>query len=108
MTYVLPLPLDQHIRATPGEDQRQQQPAATGEQANQTIALIRRNVSGLLGDRAARDIRILYGGSVTAANTAEFMRQPEVDGALVGGASLDGMEFGSLVLAGLAARAHER
>lgn len=71
--------------------------AATGEQANETISLIRRNIAGLYDDIIARDMRILYGGSVTAANATEFMRQPEIDGALVGGASLKATEFLSIV-----------
>jgi len=71
--------------------------AATGEQANETISLIRRNIARLYTDRLAQDMRILYGGSVTAANATEFMRQPEIDGALVGGASLKATEFLSIV-----------
>jgi len=71
--------------------------AATGEQANETISLIRRNISKLYDDKIAQDMRILYGGSVTAANANEFMRQPEIDGALVGGASLKATEFLSIV-----------
>ena len=71
--------------------------AATGEQANETIAFIRRNISRLYDGKVAREIRILYGGSVTAANAAEFMSQPEIDGALVGGASLKAAEFLSIV-----------
>jgi triosephosphate isomerase len=71
--------------------------AATGEQANETIGMIRSNIAEMYGDEAARDIRILYGGSVTSANTAEFMKQPEIDGALVGGASLKAEEFVSIV-----------
>ena len=71
--------------------------AATGEQANETISLIRRNVSKLYSDGIAQDMRILYGGSVTAANATEFMQQPEIDGALVGGASLKATEFLSVV-----------
>jgi triosephosphate isomerase len=43
------------------------------------------------------DMRILYGGSVTAANATEFMRQTDIDGALVGGASLKAGEFVSIV-----------
>ena len=69
--------------------------AATGEQANGTIGFIRRSISQLSGK--PEKIRILYGGSVTAANTAEFMQQPEIDGALVGGASLKATEFLSIV-----------
>lgn len=71
--------------------------AATGEQANETISLIRRNIARLYSDGIAQDMRILYGGSVTAANTTEFMKQPEIDGALVGGASLKATEFLSIV-----------
>ncbi|MFQ5996886.1 MAG: triose-phosphate isomerase [Dehalococcoidales bacterium] len=71
--------------------------AATGEQANETIAFIRRNIAQLYDDKIAQEIRILYGGSVTAANAAEFMQQPEIDGALVGGASLKATEFLSIV-----------
>ena len=71
--------------------------AATGEQANQIIGLIRRHMAELYGEIAAQDVRILYGGSVTAANAAEFMQQSEIDGALVGGASLKANEFLSVV-----------
>jgi len=71
--------------------------AATGEQANKTIGFIRRKISKLYDKEIARAVRILYGGSVTAANAAEFMSQPEIDGALVGGASLKANEFLSIV-----------
>ncbi len=71
--------------------------AATGKQANETICLIRRRIKELYSEIAAQDVRILYGGSVTAANAAEFMQQPEIDGALVGGASLKANEFLSIV-----------
>jgi triosephosphate isomerase len=71
--------------------------AATGKQANETIGLIRRNISEMYGEPAAQDVRILYGGSVTAANTAEFMQQSEIDGGLVGGASLRANEFLGIV-----------
>jgi len=71
--------------------------AATSEQANATISLIRRSISELYNDKIANDIRILYGGSVTAANATEFMQQTEIDGALVGGASLKAAEFLSIV-----------
>jgi triosephosphate isomerase len=71
--------------------------AATGEQANGTTGFIRAIISQLFGKPAAQNMRILYGGSVTAANTAEFMPQPEIDGALVGGASLKAAEFLSIV-----------
>lgn len=71
--------------------------AATGEQANETIGFIRQIISQLFQPPVAGNIRILYGGSVTAANAAEFMRQPEIDGALVGGASLKAADFLSIV-----------
>ena len=71
--------------------------AATGEQANETIGLIRRNIAELYGKRIAQDVCILYGGSVTAANATEFIDQSEIDGALVGGASLRANQFLSIV-----------
>jgi triosephosphate isomerase len=55
--------------------------------------VIRTALSGLFGEANAQAIRILYGGSVTAANAAEFFAQPDIDGALVGGASLKVDEF---------------
>jgi len=71
--------------------------AATGEQANETIGFIRQYISQQHGKGVAQDVRILYGGSVTADNIAEFINQPEIDGALVGGASLKASEFLSIV-----------
>ncbi|MFC1995884.1 triose-phosphate isomerase family protein, partial [Chloroflexota bacterium] len=71
--------------------------AATGEQANETIGFIRHSVAELYGTEFARGLRILYGGSVTAGNAAEFINQTEIDGALVGGASLKASEFLSIV-----------
>jgi len=71
--------------------------AATGEQANEIIGLIRDHISRQYDKSVAQDLRILYGGSVTADNNAEFMRQPEIDGALVGGASLKAEQFLSIV-----------
>jgi triosephosphate isomerase (TIM) len=56
----------------------------------------------LLGDRsrpAAERVRILYGGSVNAANAAELLGQADIDGALVGGASLEPAEFAAIVAA---------
>ncbi|MDP2726865.1 MAG: triose-phosphate isomerase [Dehalococcoidia bacterium] len=70
--------------------------AATAAQANQTIGLIRRVVAEIYGNDFANGIRIQYGGSVTAQNAAELMREKEIDGALVGGASLKAQEFVSL------------
>jgi triosephosphate isomerase (TIM) len=71
--------------------------AATPEQAQQVCAALRAVVAEVLGDEAAAATRILYGGSVKAANIASFMRQTDVDGALVGGASLLIDEFASIV-----------
>jgi triosephosphate isomerase len=68
--------------------------ASSGENANAVLKqVIRPALTGLFGESAAQSIRILYGGSVTAANAAEFFSQPEIDGALVGGASLKADEF---------------
>jgi len=71
--------------------------AATGKQANTTISLIRSIVAGLWNRETAEAIRILYGGSVTGNNIAEFIVEPDIDGALVGGASLKSNEFVSIV-----------
>ncbi len=71
--------------------------AATGKQANTTINLIRNTVASIWGQDTAKSIRILYGGSVTGANIAEFIAEPEIDGALVGGASLKADDFVNIV-----------
>jgi triosephosphate isomerase len=71
--------------------------AATGTDANITIKIIRNTIADIYNGRAAQDMRILYGGSVTAANIGEFINQPEIDGGLVGGASLKAKEFISMV-----------
>jgi triosephosphate isomerase len=70
--------------------------SATGEQANKTIGFIRQLVRKKHGSEIADNVRILYGGSVNAANIAEFMKEAEVDGALVGGASLKADDFTSI------------
>jgi triosephosphate isomerase len=75
--------------------------AATGSQANETIGYIRSLVAELFGSPIASATRILYGGSVKADNAAEFLSQPEIDGALVGGASLDAEAFAAIVRAAL-------
>lgn len=68
--------------------------AATSEDANHVIKdIIRQELSQLYGYDLAQDIRILYGGSVNASNATEFFLQPDIDGALVGGASLKPSEF---------------
>ena len=71
--------------------------AATATQANTTIKMIRDVLATLVGKQTADMTRILYGGSVTSANASEFMAQPEIDGALVGGAGLKSAEFVSIV-----------
>jgi triosephosphate isomerase (TIM) len=71
--------------------------AATPDQAEQVAAALRGVLAELLGEETAAATRILYGGSVKSGNIAGFMRQPNVDGALVGGASLDIPEFSSIV-----------
>lgn len=77
---------------------------ATGEGANAIIGgTVRATVAALYGDDVADGIRIQYGGSVKPANIAEFMRQPEIDGALVGGASLRAADFSQIVRIGLEA-----
>ena len=70
--------------------------AATPEQAEQVCAALRVVISETLGQDVADATRILYGGSVKSGNIAGFMREPNVDGALVGGASLDITEFASI------------
>ncbi len=71
--------------------------AATGNQSYETIGLIRRTIRDLMGVNAAAKTRILYGGSVTAENIVEFISQPEIDGGLVGGASLKADQFAAIV-----------
>ncbi|MBN1689755.1 MAG: triose-phosphate isomerase [Dehalococcoidia bacterium] len=71
--------------------------AAAGGQAGKTIGLIRSEIAGMLGKEKAEATRILYGGSVTAANIAEFISEPQIDGALVGGASLKAADFTGIV-----------
>jgi triosephosphate isomerase len=71
--------------------------SATSEEANKTIGFIRQLIHHRHGSEIAGNVRILYGGSVTAANIAELMKMPEIDGALVGGASLKADEFLSIV-----------
>jgi triosephosphate isomerase (TIM) len=67
--------------------------AADGEEANRVAALIRATIAGRFGEERAAQVRVQYGGSVTDANVAEFVGQPEIDGALVGGASLKSEAF---------------
>ena len=69
---------------------------ATPEQAASVAGKIRTAIREAFGDAVADSTRILYGGSVKAANVAGFLRSPEVDGVLVGGASLDAEEFSGI------------
>jgi triosephosphate isomerase len=72
--------------------------AATAEGANAVILdIIRGKLKQLYSDGLAQSVRVLYGGSVKASNAGEFFRQPDIDGALVGGASLKAAEFISIV-----------
>ena len=70
---------------------------ATAEQANEMCALIRGILDGMLGEFIAENTRIQYGGSVKPGNIAELMAQPEIDGALVGGASLIPEDFNKII-----------
>ena len=68
--------------------------ASSGENANGVVRqVIRRALSEAFNENVAQSIRVLYDGSVTASNASEFFSQPEIDGALVGGASLKPDEF---------------
>jgi triosephosphate isomerase len=68
-------------------------------EANRVCGVIRSTVAGIYGDSAAQQTRIQYGGSVKPDNAEELLRQPEIDGALVGGASLKPADFAAIVLA---------
>jgi triosephosphate isomerase (TIM) len=70
---------------------------ATPDDAQGMIGTIRKVAAGVAGDATAARIRIQYGGSVKSSNIAELMAQPDIDGALVGGASLDPDEFARIV-----------
>jgi triosephosphate isomerase len=65
--------------------------------AGEVIRLIRAAIASLASQEAAEDVRVQYGGSVRPGNIREFMAHPEIDGALVGGASLDPEEFALIV-----------
>jgi triosephosphate isomerase (TIM) len=69
---------------------------ATPEDAQELCAGIRRRLAELYSAELARSVRVLYGGSVKADNIGPIMAQPDVDGALVGGASLDADEFSAI------------
>lgn len=69
---------------------------ATKEDANEVIAFIRQQLKEVIGEELSLSTRILYGGSVKSSNIKELMDMPEIDGALVGGASLEANEFSKI------------
>lgn len=71
--------------------------AASPNEAQEVICAIRDSIAQTLGDDAATRTRVLYGGSVKSDNVASFLREPDIDGVLVGGASLDAEEFARIV-----------
>ena len=78
--------------------------AASASDAEQAIALIRQTISQQLGEQTADNTRILYGGSVKSSNIGDFITSDDIDGALVGGASLDPNDFSGIVTATSQAR----
>ena len=70
---------------------------ASPQQAQEVGQMLRARVSERRGDDVAASTRVLYGGSVTSQNVASFLREPDIDGVLVGGASLDPVEFARIV-----------
>ena len=78
--------------------------AASPYDAEQAIALIRQTISQQLGEQAADSTRILYGGSVKSSNIRDFITSDDIDGALVGGSSLDPDDFSGIVTATSQAR----
>lgn len=75
---------------------------ATSDQAQEVHAHIREQLTAAFGREIASKVRIQYGGSVKADNAAELLGKPDVDGALVGGASLKAADFAAIVKAGVA------
>lgn len=71
--------------------------AASGRQAAEVANLIRQELTAMLGASHGEAVRILYGGSVSPTNIAEFVQQKNIDGALVGGASLKADDFAGIV-----------
>ena len=70
---------------------------ATNEEANETIGAIRKTLARLFGEEAAQATRIQYGGSMNAKNASALMAMPEIDGGLIGGASLKAEDFSKVV-----------
>ncbi len=71
---------------------------ASPEQAQEAHAFVRKVLAEITSEATAKKIRIQYGGSVKPDNTATLMSQPDIDGALVGGAALDARSFSEIVL----------
>ncbi len=71
---------------------------ATDEEAQRTIAELRKDYAELYGEEAASALRILYGGSMNAKNAAGLKSMPDIDGGLIGGASLKAQDFATVVL----------
>jgi len=72
---------------------------ATNEQANEVCAMIRTTIAGLYDQAVADAVTVQYGGSMNAANAAELLAQSDVDGGLIGGASLKAADFSVIVAA---------
>jgi triosephosphate isomerase (TIM) len=72
---------------------------ATSQQAQDMHAVIRKHLASKYGEAVANEITIQYGGSVSAANAKELFSQPDVDGGLVGGASLKSRDFAEIIKA---------
>ena len=72
---------------------------ATAEQAGEVCTAIRALIRGMYGARIARSVTIQYGGSMNGQNAAELLAQPDIDGGLVGGASLKPDEFAQIIMA---------
>jgi len=72
---------------------------ATAEEAQEVCEGIRAQIRRLYGARPARAISILYGGSMNAKNAAELLAMPDIDGGLIGGASLKPLDFAAIVAA---------
>ncbi|MDR3148885.1 MAG: triose-phosphate isomerase [Oscillospiraceae bacterium] len=70
---------------------------ASSEQAEEMCAFIRADIKAFAGVAASRRVRILYGGSMNEKNTAELLAQPNIDGGLIGGASLDATKFAKII-----------
>ncbi|MEG1427779.1 MAG: triose-phosphate isomerase, partial [Oscillospiraceae bacterium] len=72
---------------------------ATADQANEVCAVIRNVVKSIYDEAAGNALTVQYGGSMNAANAAELLSKPDVDGGLIGGASLKAPDFAAIVTA---------